>query len=143
GSAFGFAGEEPAAVREVPPQRRPPAPVRSSEQRRRRSNSATAPTNNPTRQAYVTSLAALTVTGFVALVQEVAWTRVLALTIGPTTYAFSAMLTLFLLGLAVGSALGSRVFVRSRQPFLTLAAVMVVAGGAALAATPAVSRLPL
>jgi spermidine synthase len=31
-------------------------------------------------------------TGFIALVSEVAWTRVLALAIGPTTYAFSIML---------------------------------------------------
>lgn len=36
--------------------------------------------------------AVLAVSGFVVLVFEVTWTRVPAMTLGPTTYAFSAML---------------------------------------------------
>ena len=51
--------------------------------------------------------AALALSGFVALAYEVAWTRVLALVLGPTTYAFSAMLATFIGGLAAGSAIGS------------------------------------
>ena len=50
----------------------------------------------------------LGVTGFVALVYEVSFTRVLALAVGPTTYAFAAMLTAFITGLAIGAALASR-----------------------------------
>ncbi len=51
---------------------------------------------------------ALGLSGFVALTYEVAWTRILALVIGPTTYAFSAMLTTFIGGLACGAAIGAR-----------------------------------
>ena len=51
--------------------------------------------------------AALALSGFVALTYEVAWTRVLALVLGPTTYAFSAMLATFIGGLAAGSAIGA------------------------------------
>lgn len=51
--------------------------------------------------------AALALSGFVALTYEVTWTRVLALILGPTTYAFSAMLATFIGGLAAGSAIGA------------------------------------
>jgi len=50
---------------------------------------------------------AVAVSGFSALVYEVAWTRLLALVIGPTTYAFSTMAAAFVTGLAIGSALGT------------------------------------
>lgn len=46
--------------------------------------------------------------GGVAMVYEVTWTRALSLIIGSSTYAFSAMLVSFLLGLAAGSALFAR-----------------------------------
>ena len=46
--------------------------------------------------------------GFAALVYEVAWTRLLALVIGPTTYAFATMAAAFISGLAIGSAVGTR-----------------------------------
>jgi spermidine synthase len=45
----------------------------------------------------------LFVSGALAMVYEVAWTRVFALLVGSSTYAFSLMLTTFLLGLALGS----------------------------------------
>jgi len=41
--------------------------------------------------------------GFAALLLEVLWTRVLILTIGISTYAFSIVLATFLLGIALGS----------------------------------------
>ncbi|RMG43660.1 MAG: hypothetical protein D6718_11675, partial [Acidobacteria bacterium] len=41
--------------------------------------------------------------GFTALVYEVAWTRVLSMTAGSSIYAFAAMLTAFLAGIALGS----------------------------------------
>lgn len=46
--------------------------------------------------------------GCVALLYEVAWTRALSLVVGPTVYAFSLMLTSFIVGLALGSFLVSR-----------------------------------
>ena len=47
---------------------------------------------------------------------EVAWTRLLALVIGPTTYAFATMAAAFISGLAIGSALGSRLARRVDAP---------------------------
>jgi spermidine synthase len=46
--------------------------------------------------------------GFTALSYEVIWTRALTFFIGNSTYAFSAMLTTFLCGLALGSLLFAR-----------------------------------
>ncbi len=42
------------------------------------------------------------------MIYELAWTRALALALGSSTYAFSAMLTSFLLGIAIGSFIFSR-----------------------------------
>lgn len=57
-------------------------------------------------RAYV--LLSFALTGFAALVLEVAWTRVLSLVLGPSVYAFSVMLATFLVGLAVGAFAFSR-----------------------------------
>ena len=50
--------------------------------------------------------AAAALSGFAALVYEVAWTRLLALVLGPTTYAFATMAAAFIGGLAI--AIGDR-----------------------------------
>jgi len=57
---------------------------------------------------------ALGVSGAIAMVYEVGWTRALALIIGSSTYAFTAMLLAFLVGIAGGSALYS--WIRGRRP---------------------------
>lgn len=51
---------------------------------------------------------ALAVSGAVAMVYEVAWTRALLMVVGSTTYAFSCMLASFLLGIFIGSFVASR-----------------------------------
>ncbi|HEY3028394.1 MAG TPA: fused MFS/spermidine synthase [Pyrinomonadaceae bacterium] len=48
------------------------------------------------------------VSGFVTISTQVAWTRVLTMVIGSSTYAFSIVVALFLLGLASGAHLISR-----------------------------------
>src|SRR5262249_6168832 len=52
-------------------------------------------------------LIAMLMSGFAALIDEVAWTRVLGLAVGPTTYAFTLMLTSMIAGLGLGAAIGS------------------------------------
>src|SRR6185436_1623577 len=47
---------------------------------------------------------ALAVSGAVSMLGEIAWTRALALVIGSSTYAFTAMLVAFLVGIAAGAA---------------------------------------
>jgi spermidine synthase len=51
---------------------------------------------------------ALAISGAVSMLYEVGWTRALALAIGSSTYAFTSMLLAFLVGIAGGSALYSR-----------------------------------
>lgn len=46
---------------------------------------------------------AIGVSGFVAMLYQVAWTRLLALALGSTTHAFTIMLLTFITGIAVGS----------------------------------------
>ena len=49
------------------------------------------------------------------------WTRLLVLILGPTTYAFSAVVSIFIVGLAGGAAVGARLAARARQPAIGLA----------------------
>lgn len=66
--------------------------------------------------------------GCAALSYEVIWTRALTFFIGNSTYAFSAMLTTFLCGLALGSLLFARVSDRSRNLLALLGALQVSIG---------------
>jgi spermidine synthase len=79
--------------------------------------------------------------GLTALGYEVAWTRVLVSIIGTTTYAFTTMLTTFLLGLALGSLLFSRVADRVSSP-RPLALLQLFIGLLALATIPMLGSLP-
>ncbi len=66
--------------------------------------------------------------GCAALSYEVIWTRALAFFIGNSTYAFSAMLTTFLCGLALGSLLFARLSDRRANPVALLGALQVGIG---------------
>jgi spermidine synthase len=61
-------------------------------------------------------LLALSVSGAVAMVYEVAWTRVLSLAFASSVYGVTIMLSAFLAGLAGGSAWASAVLRRARRP---------------------------
>jgi MFS family permease len=78
--------------------------------------------------------AAAAVSGFSALVYEVVWTRLLALVIGPTTYAFATMAASFISGLAIGSAIGARLASRTDRPGPWLAGLMGIGAVAAIGA---------
>jgi len=60
------------------------------------------------------------VSGAIALVYEVAWTRALLLIIGSNVQAFAAMLTTFLIGLFLGTLTAARVADRLRNPLVAL-----------------------
>lgn len=55
------------------------------------------------------------VVGGTAFAYEIAWTRLLEITIGSSTYAFTLMLATFLAGTVIGSALFQRFVARSRN----------------------------
>ena len=82
--------------------------------------------------------------GFAAMVLEVAWTRGLALVLGSSVYAYAAMLTAFLLGLASGAAAAARRI--GRHPDgdhpRTLSVVLLAAGACSLATAHALLAMP-
>ena len=82
--------------------------------------------------------------GFGALVLEVAWTRALALVTGSSVYAFSLMLLAFLMGLASGGAAFSALLRRRPhlEPGVLLAALLFAAGVLAYATAFAFNDLP-
>ena len=75
--------------------------------------------------------AVLGLSGFAALVYEVTFTRVLALALGPTTYAFAAMLTGFVAGIAIGAAFVSRMTWTTKAPSFWLGLLMLASAAAA------------
>jgi spermidine synthase len=88
-------------------------------------------------------LIAYGLSGAAALVYEVAWTRGLALVIGSSVYAFSLMLTAFILGLAIGSAILARRVDRLRNRVYWFAVVEIGIGLSAMAALPLIGHLPV
>ena len=77
-------------------------------------------------------LSAMAVSGFAALGYEVLWTRALVFFMGNSVYAFSAMLTTFLAGLALGSMATARLADRWRRPVLVLGLIEAGIGTCAL-----------
>jgi spermidine synthase len=84
------------------------------------------------------------VAGFVTLVFEVAFTRLLAGALGPTSYAFAAMLAAFIAGLAIGAAIASRFKPSWNQAAAALAVLTAIGSAAAMASgSYAATVLPL
>ena len=79
--------------------------------------------------------------GLGSLATQVVWTRVLILVVGSSTYAFSAVLLVYLVALMVGSAWASRRGAR-RDPLTDLAVVHALLGVFTFGAVYAVDRLP-
>ena len=72
------------------------------------------------KQAWPVYLAAM-LSGATALAAEVLWTRHLSLFIGATVYGFALILSVFLIGLGLGSTLGSKLSLRLNNPKIALA----------------------
>ncbi len=75
-------------------------------------------------------------TGFAALGCELYWTRALHHFLGNTTYAFSAMLTTYLFGLAAGGWVGGRLADRAASPARLLGWTLLASAAAFLASVP-------
>src|SRR5439155_25397624 len=75
---------------------------------------------------------------FAALLEEIAWTRVLVMVIGGSTYAFTLVLFFFLLGIGIGSAMVAR---RNVAPLDTAATATLALGITVLGATMVVVAL--
>src|SRR5262245_3906864 len=62
------------------------------------------------------ALGAFAASGAIAMIDQVLWTRALAIIIGSSVYSFTLILLAFLVGLAGGAALLSRLTARTRYP---------------------------
>jgi len=74
--------------------------------------------------------AAIAISGLTALGAEVVWTRLLSLILGATVYTFSIILAVFLIGLWVGSSLGSWFVGRVADASWALAACQIALAAA-------------
>lgn len=88
----------------------------------------------------VVAAAALGISGFASLTLQVVWTRLLALILGPTTYAFSLIVSVFIAGLAVGAAIAARLAPRVRQPLAALSVCLALSVGLAAASASLIDR---
>lgn len=68
--------------------------------------------------AVMFAIFAFSVSGAVAMIYEVCWTRMLSMIIGSSTYAFSIMLATFLIGIFGGSFICSRFVDRLKEPLV-------------------------
>ena len=94
------------------------------------------------RAAVAAALVGIGVSGAASMGYEIAWTRALSLVLGSSTYAFAAMLTTFLVGLALGAAVVSR-WMRDRKPGLAVFGwVEAAIAFCTLATLPLLGRLP-
>jgi spermidine synthase len=80
--------------------------------------------------------------GFTALAFEIVWFRILVLVFGSTVYSFAAMLSVFLLGLAIGSLVMGPLADRARAPARLLAATQGAAALFALVGSLGVNAMP-
>jgi len=85
----------------------------------------------------------IALSGLCALAAEVVWTRVLSLMLGGTTYTFSIILAVFLLGLAIGSGAGALLARHGPAPRFALGVCqLLLAGAIAWAALMLARSLP-
>ncbi|VGO16115.1 Polyamine aminopropyltransferase [Pontiella desulfatans] len=73
-------------------------------------------------------LLAIGASGFLSLAFEVVWFRALILVFGSTTYSFSAMLGVFLIGLSIGSMIISRFADKAKRPAAIFGAAAMLTG---------------
>ncbi|HEY0455661.1 MAG TPA: fused MFS/spermidine synthase [Verrucomicrobiae bacterium] len=78
--------------------------------------------------------------GTIAMLYEVAWSRVLVLVLGSSTYACTIMLATFLLGLALGAAAAARF--KLQRPLLAAAVCQILIGAATLLGVTLVEEIP-
>lgn len=81
--------------------------------------------------------------GFASLMYELAWNRGLALALGSSTYAFSAMLTTYLFGTALGSFIFSKTAKKNPPTYRHFALVQMAIGLSSALFIPLIGRLPI
>ena len=81
--------------------------------------------------------------GLAAMIYQIAWTRVLLLSIGSSVYAFSLIVTAFICGLALGSLIISKFIDRRRDLVMWFALAQGAIGLSALGIVHVLGNLPI
>ncbi len=89
---------------------------------------STPTSTNSHRGATALAIVLFFVSGAAGLIYEVLWSRMLTLEMGSTAYALATILTVFMGGLALGSAIGGRFGARLRNPLRAYALLEVGIG---------------
>ncbi len=87
-------------------------------------------------------LVTFALSGFAAMVYQIAWTRALILSIGSSTYSFTCILATFIFGLALGSLIVARWVDRWRDPVYVVGVLQLAVGAAAVLIQPLFGVLP-
>lgn len=82
------------------------------------------------------------ISGVCALIYQVAWNRILSLLLGSSVYAFSLILTTFILGLALGTVVFARCCQRFTDPLKVFGLLQAGIGFSALLALPWFDEIP-
>ncbi|MEM7231116.1 MAG: fused MFS/spermidine synthase, partial [Planctomycetota bacterium] len=82
-------------------------------------------------------------TGFGNMVLEIAWTKAIVQTIGNSTYAFSLIVTLFILGIGLGGGIMTLVVDRLKNLNLALGVVSSLTALCIAATVPILGRFPI
>jgi spermidine synthase len=80
--------------------------------------------------------------GFAAMAFQVSWSRALILSMGASTYAFSAIVACFILGIAIGSLLISGMIKKMRSPLGIAGLMECLIGLSALLVAPFFGQMP-
>ena len=89
------------------------------------------------------ALVLLGITAFASLLDEIAWTRVLVMVVGGSTYAFTLVLLVFLLGIGLGSGIVARRGTARRAVVAAAALAQGITGAGAALLLLVFSALPL
>jgi len=87
-------------------------------------------------------LLSFAVSGLAALVYQVAWTRILSLLLGSSVFAFSLILTVFILGLALGTVTASKLLNKLNDLIKGYGLIQIIIGFSALTIVPLFGRIP-
>ena len=82
------------------------------------------------------------ISGFLVMMYEVAWIRMLSTILGSSTYSFTLMLAAFISGIALGSLIARRLS-RYEKPFLFFGVSQLLIGMSLLLALPLYAELPI
>lgn len=83
------------------------------------------------------------VTGFAGMATQIGWTRAISLGTGSSTYAFSLIVAVFILGISFGGLWGSRAASRSPNPLGMLSIVLLMIGLYSMALAILLGFVPL